>query len=62
MDTNMNKLIYQISIKDIQVVATQELGRELSVQEIDLLQDRVANKIAWYEVIAESIDEMLIKA
>ena len=58
----MNKLIYQISIKDIQVVATQELGRELSVQEIDLLQDRVANKIAWYEVIAESIDEMLIKA
>ena len=55
----MHKVIYQLTVKDVQDVAEQELGRNLSIQEIAMLQDRIANKISWYEVIAESIDEMI---
>ena len=59
--TNMHKVIYQLTVKDLQNVAEQELGRDLSVQEIDMLQDRIANKIFWYEVIAESINELIVE-
>jgi hypothetical protein len=55
----MHKVIYQLTVKDVQNVAEQELGRKLSIQEIAMLQDRIANKISWYEVIADSIDEMI---
>jgi hypothetical protein len=57
---NKNEVVYQLTIKDIQEVAEQELGRELSLQEIALLQDRIADKISWYDAIAESIDELIV--
>lgn len=53
----MEKIIYQLTVTDIQTVANNELGRELSLDEIDSIQEKIAEKIAWYDVIADSIDE-----
>jgi hypothetical protein len=55
----MKKIIYQLTVKDIQEVANQELERELSLEEIELIQNRIAEKIRWYDAIAESIDELI---
>lgn len=56
----MNKIIYQLTIEDIQEVAMQELERELSAKEIKKLIDPIAEKIPWYDVIADAINETLI--
>ena len=58
---DMKKFIYQLTIEDIQEVANQELERELSLEEIELIQDRIAEKIPWYDAIAAAIDEMIVR-
>ena len=55
----MRKIIYQLTIEDIQEVAKQELDRELTKAEIKLLIDPIAEKIPWYDAIANSIYEQL---
>lgn len=45
---------------DIQEVADQELDRELSLEEIELVQNRVGDYISWYDAIAQAIDEMIV--
>jgi hypothetical protein len=56
----MDETVYQLTIEDIQNVARQELERELSVQEIDLIRNRIAEKILWYDVIADSLSEIVV--
>jgi hypothetical protein len=56
----MNKIIYQLTIEDVQEVAMQELERELSAKEIKKLIDPIAEKIPWYDVIADAINETLV--
>jgi len=53
----MEKIIYQLTIEDIQEVAIQELDRELTEEEIKRLIDPIAEKIPWYDAIADSITE-----
>ncbi len=55
----MKKIIYQLTVADIQEVANQELERELSAQEIEVIRDQIAKRISWYDVVAESIDELI---
>jgi hypothetical protein len=58
----MKKIIYQLTVDDIQYVANKEFGRELTPEEIELIRDKIAEKIPWYEAIADSIGEMAIKS
>jgi hypothetical protein len=51
-----NKIVYQLTIEDIQEVAIQELDRELTNEEIKKLIDPIAEKIPWYDVIADAIN------
>ena len=55
----MNKAIYQLTIEDVQNVAVQELDRELSKDEIERITDSIAEKIPWYDAIADSISELI---
>ena len=50
--SKMKKIVYELTIEDIQEVANQELERELSLEEIELIRDRIAEKIPWYDAIA----------
>lgn len=60
MSKTRKDMIYQLTIEDIQEVANQELQRKLSLQEIESIRDRIAEKIHWYDAIAESIDELIV--
>lgn len=52
-----NKIIYYLNEEDIQTVAFQEIGRNLSPEEIGKIIDPIAEKINWYDPIANSINE-----
>ena len=59
MKSNKNVIIYSLSIEDVQTVAEQEIDRELTIEEIQLVKDLVAEKIDWYEALAEAIDQVV---
>jgi hypothetical protein len=52
-----NKVVYQITIEDVQEVALQELDRELTEEEVKKLIDPIAERISWYDAIADAINE-----
>jgi hypothetical protein len=54
-----NKVVYSLNEKDIQTVAKQELGRKLSFEEIQKVIPFIEDRINWYDVIADSINETL---
>ena len=56
----MHKIVYQLTIEDLQEVAIQELERELYAEEIEKLIDPIAEKIPWYDAIADAINEILV--
>ncbi len=56
-----NEVVYQLTIEDIQEVATQELGRELTKEEIKRLIDPLAEKIPWYDAITIAINEIIVE-
>ncbi len=56
----MRKIIYELTIEDVQEVAMQELERELSAQEIEKLIDPIAERIPWYDAIADAINKILV--
>ena len=60
MTKNKGEVIYYLTVGDIQEVAYEELERELSDEEIESILDRIADKISWYDAIAESIDELIV--
>jgi hypothetical protein len=52
-----NQIIYSLTTEDMQTVALEELGRELTNQEIKSIEDKIAEKIYWFDVIANAINE-----
>jgi hypothetical protein len=54
-----DKIIYSLLEPDIQSVAQQELGRNLSSEEIQKIIPLIEEKINWYEAIADSINESI---
>jgi len=56
-----SRRIYELTTEDVQTVALEELGRELTFSEIKSLEDTIAEKINWYEAIADSIAEKFKK-
>ena len=53
----MKDVIYQLTVEDVQNVSNQEIGRDLSINEIEIVKEKIAEKIAWYDAIADSINE-----
>lgn len=54
-----DQIVYSLNEEDIQTVANQELERDLSSQEIEKIKDTIAEKINWYDAIAEAIEERI---
>ena len=50
-------IFYSLNIEDIQTVAIQEMGRELTDDEIENVKDLIGEKINWYDAILNSIIE-----
>jgi len=56
-----NEIVYSLNIEDIQTVATQEIERELTDDEIEKIKDLIAEKISWYDATAAAIDELIVR-
>ena len=54
-----NKIIYQLTVEDIQDVANEELERDLSPEEIEKIKWVIAEKINWYDAISDAITEKI---
>ncbi|GEM_PF-1795234 len=54
-----NKTIYRLSVGDIQQVAKEVYGRELTTDEIEKVIEPIGDRISWYDVIDEAINYSL---
>ena len=57
-----DKIIYSLTVEDVQNVANQELERNLSPDEILKIVELIAEKINWYDAISDSINEKISSA
>ena len=51
-------IFYSLTIEDLQSVAVDSLGRELSEAEILVVIPRVEERIAWYDIIDDAIQQI----
>jgi hypothetical protein len=49
----LDKIFYSLSHDDIQNIAEQDLGRELTESEIESVVDEISKRISWAEVISD---------
>jgi hypothetical protein len=54
-----DKIIYQLTIEDIQNVAEENFGRKLTSKEINKILYPIADRIPWYDAIYDAIKEKL---
>jgi hypothetical protein len=54
-----NTIIYSLNIEDVQTVAFEEIGRELSENEIKKITEPLAESIDWYNAIASTISKTI---
>lgn len=52
-----DRIIYSINVADIQEVANQVLERELTKEEVVLVEDSLGNYLDWFQAIENSILE-----
>ncbi|MBI2759171.1 MAG: hypothetical protein HYX49_10890 [Chloroflexi bacterium] len=57
------EIIYSLNIEDIQIVAAEEIDRELNDEEIERIigLDLIADRIPWYDAIAAAISELVVE-
>ena len=54
-----DKVIYSINVEDLQTVAEQEIERELTDEEIEIVVKRLGDHIDWYGAIALTLNEVI---
>jgi hypothetical protein len=56
---NRNKIIYSLNVENIQTVALEEIGRELTDKEIQMIIEPIGDYIKWYEAISYAIQDKI---
>lgn len=55
-----DKIVYQLTVEDLQDVAIEEYGRELSPNEIEMVAEKIGDYFPdWYEKIHFAIGNIL---
>ena len=58
MKSDINdRIVYSINVSDIQEVANQVLERDLTKEEVSLIEDSIAVHIDWFQAIENAICE-----
>ncbi len=55
MSYNPRKIVYSINNADLQEVAIDSLGRELTTEELKVVGDKLGDRIDWYGSIDNAI-------
>ena len=50
-----DRVIYQLTEEDLQMVSNDLLDRNLTEQEVSLLEEKIGNYIDWYNIIEDVI-------
>ncbi len=58
---NLDKVIYQLTVEDLQTVAEDILERELTESEIKLLDEKIGDHINWFDAIHSAMIHNNIK-
>jgi len=53
-----DKIVYSINVEDIQSVAEEQLGRELTEKEVNFVGDRLGDHIDWYDSICFALNDL----
>jgi hypothetical protein len=53
------RIVYCLTVEDLQTVADEYLERELTPEEIKAVEDRVGDYIPWYDAIEEAIRDVV---
>ena len=59
--TDPERIIYSLNVEDLQTVANDEISRDLTEEEIKIVEESVADYITWYQAISLAIADMLDK-
>jgi len=54
---NNEKIVYSINVKDLQTVAKDELSRELSPREVEIIEEKIGDYFDWHGAIAAAIED-----
>ena len=57
--TNRERLVYSLNVEDLQTVANEELSRDLTEEEIRIVEENLGDYISWYQAIYLTITDML---
>jgi len=57
--TDPERIVYSLNVEDLQTVANEEISRELTEDEIRIVEENVGDYIAWYQAISLAITDML---
>lgn len=52
------KIIYSLTVEDIQCVADQVFGGELSPSQLELLKNKLGDYIPWFDSVTNAIDDL----
>ena len=56
---SLEEIVYSLNTEDIQAVAEEDLSRQLTDEELDLVIDNLPRYIDWQGAITLSIDDAL---
>lgn len=57
--TDKARIVYSLSVEDLQHVAYDELERELTEEEIKHVEEKLGDYISWYEAISLAIGDIV---
>ena len=57
--TDPERIIYSLNVEDLQTVANDEILRDLTEEEIKMVEENVGDYISWYQAISLAISDML---
>ncbi len=55
------RIVYSLNVEDLQTVANDEISRDLTEEEIKIVEENVGDYITWYQAISLAITDMLDK-
>ncbi|MEZ4826013.1 MAG: hypothetical protein R3C61_06925 [Bacteroidia bacterium] len=53
-----DKVFYTLTLDDIDLVATEEIGRSLTSEEVLSIIPYIEDQIQWYDIIADAISSL----
>jgi len=55
------RIVYSLNVEDIQTVANEELGRDLTLKEVQLIEGELGDHIPWFDIITNLITEKIFR-